>query len=433
MIVTARINIELDPYYETLAEIDQMKAVTDKFGTTTDGGLVNTVMMLLREANTTQVTAGVSGIQGIDRNHPAFWAGGEHAQAVAFIDFLLKMSSGTAPSSGEYNSLARIVLLHNGAAKVGDFIVEESGRVTMVDPATGKVRLAFDANNLPSLSSLLDSNVGGGTTPIGSGSTSGSRTLSGSVEVAQGGSLTIAPTTITASGSGRASNIGGLIHMASINTRLLLRRGLTTVAVIGSISVPFDTLLYENRSDSATTQSATYTNLAAGTYTLVLEVVGSGDIATKTGTSTATTMTYNWTQEGVNIQQYGLDGMMFFFSDNHFYFTEDGGMDMRGKTNMPGVLLSATVGSGGGFADFWGAKKHASSTATKNSTGRYTVYHSIGHAQYQVTATPTMANRSCHIVSKSTNSFIIEWRTIGSSPALSDTGFHFQITGSNYV
>ena len=35
----------------TPAQVNAMLAVTDKFGTTIDGALIQTVMMLLREAN----------------------------------------------------------------------------------------------------------------------------------------------------------------------------------------------------------------------------------------------------------------------------------------------------------------------------------------------------------------------------------------------
>ena len=56
-------------------------AITDKFGTTIDGGLISTVTMLLRELNSTTETAGISGIQGANMDNPAFWAGGSYDQA----------------------------------------------------------------------------------------------------------------------------------------------------------------------------------------------------------------------------------------------------------------------------------------------------------------------------------------------------------------
>ena len=108
-------------------------------------------------------------------------------------------------------------------------------------------------------------------------------------------------------------------------------------------------------------------------------------------------------------------------------------MHFPDKWNAPGVLLSGSVGLNGGFTSWWGSKKTPYHIQPlKNSTGRYTVYHSVGHSNYQINATPASANKSCYIVSKETDNFVIEWRTIGSSPVLSDTNFDFQITGNNY-
>lgn len=173
----------------------------------------------------------------------------------------------------------------------------------------------------------------------------------------------------------------------------------------------------------------------AGTYTVRLEFGVSVGVSGGMASVTPGTMSWSWSAAGVRQQQYGLDGMMFFYSNHHFHFTEGGGLDGRAlpdKWNTPGVLLSASVSISGGFSNWWGAKKHASSTAVKDSAGKYTVYHSIGHTNYQVTASSITANRSYHIVSRGTSSFVIEWRTIGSSPALIDTAFDFQITGNNY-
>jgi len=66
---------------ELQAQMNTVKAITDKFGTTINGGLVQTVMMLLREAGSVEDTAGISGIQGAAKDDPAFWAGGTYAQA----------------------------------------------------------------------------------------------------------------------------------------------------------------------------------------------------------------------------------------------------------------------------------------------------------------------------------------------------------------
>ncbi len=421
---------------DALAKANTSKAITDKFATTIDGGLISTVMMILRELDSPHETAGVSGIQGELRNNPAFWAGGTYAQAFALIQFLSKMSAGTTPSTGEYEGLAKITMLHNGAAKVGDFIIEESGRIVMVDPATGAPRLVFGVQNIPSVATLMGTyNPGGGPITIGAGLTGSSQILSGSINVTQAGAAAqFGGVTISISGVG-TSSIDGFSSSASA-TLWAYRNGVKAIS-LGSAFVhftaPFGYGEYEE--DVRIIPPFAIAGIQSGLYTFRLEVETSGNVQSPSATSTPSTFSWQFAVADVRRQQYGLDGMMFYYTNHHFHFTEGGGMDGRAlpdKWNAPGVLLSGTVGTNGTFSNWWGAKKHGSQTAVKNSTGRYTVYHTIGHENYQVTATALTANRSCYIVSKGTSSFVIEWRTIGSSPSLVDTSFDFQITGNNY-
>ena len=111
-------------------QVQKFLAVTDKFGTTINGGLVQTVLMLLREANSTTDTAGISGLQGPLKDLPAFWAGGTYAQALA----------GTAKS----------IIRHDGTAKFSDAEIE--GKVTARSVVTGsglnKVTLNEEQDNL---------------------------------------------------------------------------------------------------------------------------------------------------------------------------------------------------------------------------------------------------------------------------------------------
>lgn len=412
------------------AKVNLAKAVTDKFGTTVDGGLINTVMMLLRELNSLQETAGISGIQGALKNNPAFWAGGTYSQAFALIQFLSKMSAGTTPSSGEYNNLAKITLLHNGAAKVGDFIIEPSGRIVMVDPATGMARLVFGIENIPTVSSLMSGTVYSGSTDIGSGSTNTVVTLSGNTSVSQAGAVaTFNGTTITIDANGKAQT-GGFSSFATAELNAY-RNGIKALT-LAAVDVYFTGTSYQNSQSSAVVPSGTQYLPGTGTYTFKLEVIKEGDISSASATSTATNFAWSYTLQDVKRQQYGLNGMMFFYSNNHFHFTEGGGLDVRGTVNMPGVLLSGTVASGGGISYAWGAKQSASNPVN-NSTGRYTVYHTVGHSNYQVFTTALTASKTCHIVSKSNTNFVVEWRSVGSTPALINTGFDFQIVGNNYV
>ena len=114
----------------------KVMAITDKFGTTIDGGLISTVTMLLREFNSTTETAGISGIQGANMDNPAFWAGGTYAEALA--------------------DLAKIILRHNGTGKVGVFEVDEAGSVKIYDPEIlDLLRLEFVKSKVPTVANLL--------------------------------------------------------------------------------------------------------------------------------------------------------------------------------------------------------------------------------------------------------------------------------------
>ncbi|MDD4690076.1 MAG: hypothetical protein PHE51_10065 [Eubacteriales bacterium] len=83
-----------------IATANIARAITDKFGTTIDGGLISTVITFLREFNSTTETAGLSGIQGSGKKDPAFWAGGTYDQA--------------------FGGTAKAIIRHDGSAKFTD-------------------------------------------------------------------------------------------------------------------------------------------------------------------------------------------------------------------------------------------------------------------------------------------------------------------------
>ena len=93
---------------DALAAVNTVKAITDKFGTTIDGGLISTVITFLRGFNSTTETAGLSGIQGSGKKDPAFWAGGTYAQA--------------------FGGTAKAIIRHDGTVKFND--AEITGKVT---------------------------------------------------------------------------------------------------------------------------------------------------------------------------------------------------------------------------------------------------------------------------------------------------------------
>ena len=121
-------------------------------------------------------------------------------------------------------------------------------------------------------------------------------------------------------------------------------------------------------------------------------------------------------------------------SDNFFRLSLQDNFPLRyvGASDIPGVLLAGEVGYTDGFISVWGAKKQESKSAEKTGTGKYKVWHAVGHSEYQVQITPTTANRTCYIASRQTDYFEVYFYSVGSSPVLSDSGFHFSITGRNF-
>lgn len=368
---------------EALARANIAKAITDKFGTTIDGGLVQTVMMLLREANSETNTAGISGIQGALRDNPAFWAGGTYEQAIALISFLDKMKDGIMPDEGEYAALASNIQLHSGASKLGDLLTFENGAVVMVDPATAKPRLIFNVLDLPKIEDLVGGVSSAGTIDIGPGFTSGSVTLSGIANVTQSnGVAQMGSVTINLSASGRKQLTG----MSSfVSAELNLYQGSSKVANIGAAGIFFtnDFDLLETEEHVIPARSLFLSG--AGNYTFKLEIIKEGYVSSANSQSTSFTFSWNASLAGVKRQQYGRDGMMFFYSNNHFHYTEGNGLDIRGKTNMPGVLASGTISTGGVLSNEWGAKVNYGQTIT----GGYRIFlKDMTHNKYSVQITP---------------------------------------------
>jgi hypothetical protein len=176
--------------------------------------------------------------------------------------------------------------------------------------------------------------------------------------------------------------------------------------------------------------SKTISGVPTGTYSVKITVVASGDVKDYAGSISASTLAWNFTQSGVRYFQLGLNGLMAFYSDNHFHYTETGGLDVRGATNTPGVLFGATIGSNGAMGSWWGAKKHALKTSEKVSglTGTYDIFHSIGHSNYQITGN-AYGNRTLSIISKSNDSCRV---SIYNGTTLIDNQFDIVFIGNNY-
>lgn len=392
---------------DALAKANTSKAITDKFGTTVDGGLIQSVMMLLRELNSTDETAGISGIRGSNRDLPAFWTG-TYADAIA----------GTAG----------IIFRHNSTGKVGVLDVDANGNVIIRDVSDPTlIRLMFSKSNVPTVADILSTTQAGGTVtnPEAIYITSGSTTLTNYITVDKDSSKLTFSGTITI--DAELDTPHGYTSGYAL-VEIILIKDDSAYATLSSIGGVLDEQ-HPSTSGSLTVNKELI--VGVGVYKIQVKRTFINTYIASGGISGISTLAWSFIKD-IRRFEFGLDGFMAWYTNNHMHFSENGGLDVRGATNIPGLLLAGEVGYTGGFTSSWGAKKHASSTAVKIATGQYRVYHSIGHMDYQVQITPTSSNRTSYISAKGTDNFVVYFYSVGSSPALSDTGFHFMITGRNY-
>jgi len=148
------------------AKVNIAKAITDKFGTTVDGGLIQTVMMLLRELDSTQDTAGISGIQGTNKDQPALWAGGTYAEAIsgvakAIIRHNGKIKATDVDLTGVINAISGTIanlIIKDSKLKTPDQRLEIDGvtrSITLRD-ANNQIKTIIHPDNIPSIADYFN-------------------------------------------------------------------------------------------------------------------------------------------------------------------------------------------------------------------------------------------------------------------------------------
>lgn len=390
--------ISLRPH-EVLAKTLKSQAITDKFGTTIDGGLIGAVTMLLRELNSTDETAGISGIRGANRNLPAFWTG-TYADAIA----------GTAG----------IIFRHNSTGKIGVLDVDANGNVKLLDAADPNlIRLIFSKSQIPLVADILSSTqFGQSVTNLSStGSTTGSTTLANGLSVTKDGSE------LTFSGILSVYAILDFAHgytsgYAEISISLFKNGSYYAAlsSVGGSLDASMDII-------NETYNLNSKLIVPSGNYTIVVQRTFYG-VRNQTG-GISNTSTFAWSfVKDIRRFEFGLDGFMSWYTNCHSHFTENGGYDGRApynKWNMPGVLAAGSSTSGGIQSNVWGAK---SSTANITPiTGGFRVPLSgLSHSNYVVQITPH-TNTTFRVGTKTSTYFEV----------YGTGGFDYVVIGNNYA
>lgn len=323
-------------------------------------------------------------------------------------------------------------IIHALGGKIGVLDIDSNGNLKLYDDVdTTLLRLAFMKAKIPTVSDILS------TTQFG-------QTVTNTAYILSASGVYTFPNKLTVTKDNSILQFNGTLYLDANLDLANFVQGQATIQLyiykdgaffheIASIACEVDEYnpsYYREIVFSG--QIPSLQPVPTGEYSLVMQ---SSFFRTNGSAGISNTSTFSWQLlKDIRRFEFGLDGFMDWYQYAHLHFTESGGLDGQAppdKWNAPGILLSATVASGGGQNAVWGAKQ-SSTSPYKNSTGRYTVYHTIGHTNYQVYASAHSANRSHYIVSKGTTNFVIEWRTIGSSPALVDTTFDVEVIGNNY-
>lgn len=415
---------------ETTAMALQSKAITDGFGTVISGGLVSTVMIYLRDYNSINVTAGISGLQSIENTAygmirdgyaPSYWSGGTLKEAVAFSYLMWKRDTGTLAQSDWNEKMALTVILHNGHAKLGDLIVSNNGEISMFGNSTNE-RFVLKNAPLMAYQDATSGTSGHGKIPNNPQSFNvGTTQLGGTLTVdSDGSSITFQASSLIITNSAPT----GFMGFIGANIKVELYRGSTFIAELGGVSVTLG--------QAQTSINKTVYNQPAGVYNVKV-TYERGSQNTGSANISQSDFIWDFASGQINRIEIGTNGFMAVNSNGHAYYSEEEGLRFKGKVDMAGVLLSGYVSFGGTLGnDWWGNSKLTTCSAQKQGKGHYRVYHDIGHTAYFVTASPYTYDRSYRIYAKNASFFDIVFRSIGSVTDNADTAFDFEVSGYNY-
>lgn len=330
---------------------------------------------------------------------------------------------------GQTNETKNVDIRHDGTANIGHLLVEEFGRVVMLDPVTLRPRLVFNAETIPDLLELLGTTLAGqdvvnqsaSKTWVYNPNTLPHPTLPSNyrdaINLPNTINVTRSNSTITfvATNVSINANADNITDGATAEANVVLMGGGATYG-LGYATV---TVNKNNRNGNASVSiNRTLKGLPQGVYNVVLQMKADDGINSMGASISQSELGWSFKQEDVRYFQFGLDGMMAFFKDNHIHFTEETGWDVRGKTNIPGVLASGTVSTGGGLTNEWGAKINYGQTIT----GGYRIFlKEMTHNKYSVQVTPH-TNVTFRVSTKTSTYFEI----LGTGAA------DFVVFGSNY-
>ncbi len=317
-----------------------------------------------------------------------------------------------------------IDIRHDGSANIGVFEVDaETGDVSILDKYIGGLkRLLFGQKKLPKLEQLLNSATETGTQNYSSISKTGTikevLLLGNPIELEQ----PKIDFTISANleylipVSGHHSVVFGLYKYDENFTEY--RPYNETVIVHHGMGGYGNQTVY--------TLTGSILDAPAGKYKLAVSL----DIDTAISFDLSNIKLSYVADNTIRRIEFGNDGLMAFYSyngkKNFIRITEDDGVQIGGKTDMPGILATGSY-NGYGQDNQWGAK--TGNQIVRTSQGVYHIFHNIGHGSF--TASVNAHTENCVVTISSRNSQYIEI-IITRNGNRRDSGFDYTLIGRNY-
>ena len=402
-------------YNRIVSEVNRSKAITDKFGTRVDGGLISTVITEYRELDSPQVTGLISGIQGTDKNLPFLVAGGTYNDALSGTAKAIIRHDGSVKfTDGEF-----IGIISALGGNIGLLDIDINGNVKLIDAVdTTLIRLLFSKSNIPTVDSILNSTQYGQTVSNSAVtySTQGISMLPNTVSVTQNSS------TLTFSGTiyvdAELDLPHGYVSGYALVEAILYKDGIEYVNLggVGGYLDETNFIISDNYiiNKSIIVGIGNYSVYVRRTFTNVINQVG--------GISNTSTLSWTFNKE-VKRFEFGYNGFMGWYTNTHMYLTEDGGFDGQAplnKWNAPGVLAAGSSTSGGTQSNVWGAKSNPAGITI--ITGGFRVpLSNMTHSSYVVQITPH-TNTTFRIGTKTSTYFEI----------FGTGGFDYVVIGNNY-
>lgn len=172
---------------------------------------------------------------------------------------------------------------------------------------------------------------------------------------------------------------------------------------------------------------------------VVLQISGSGTFECTFFSSTSGARSGNygvhvwWASDiTVPITTLANNGLMVLYNDNNYFRTAQVGSALRttikGETDIPGVLWAGKIAAGGGVDGNGPYYKNTAKYATAlvaeyAATGKYTITHRLGNANFSISVMPYTSGATYYISSKGTTQIVIQFNK--------QTAFDLVIYGTN--